>query len=83
MGSLKLGRVGIASAVINLSRSMGNLLGMGIVTLLFSLNIGSEVIRPELYGELLAALRTALIIAGVFTLVGAFYSYNRGNVHAV
>lgn len=81
MGSLRLGRVGIASAVINLSRSMGNLLGMGIVTLLFSLHIGSEVIRPELYGELLTALRTALIIAGCFTLVGAFYSYNRGNVH--
>ncbi len=82
MGSLKLGRVGIASAVINLSRSMGNLLGMGLVTLLFSLNMGDEVIRPELYDNLLLALRMALIMAAAFTLVGAFYSFNRGNVHA-
>ncbi len=69
---------GIASAAASLSRQIGAMLGLAIVTVVFSLLIGEVEITPQYYPAFLSGTRAAL---GIFTLlcfVGIFTSFARG-----
>lgn len=80
MGSVPPDRLSIGSALLNLSRTMGNMFSMAIVVLLVNVVMGEAAITPEQYPELLQVIHIAFGLACVYTLVAAYSSYSRGNV---
>jgi len=80
MGSVAKDRLSIASALLNLARTAGNMFSMAIVMLLVHVSLGSNQIEPEQYPQLLQVIRIGLIIGCGYTLLAAWFSYSRGNV---
>ncbi|NNL99674.1 MAG: MFS transporter [Gammaproteobacteria bacterium] len=78
MSAVKSGNLGVASALVNLARTIGNLIGMGIVMLIFALTIGRTQILPEEYDSLLFTVRCALALSAVYAMVGAYFCWSRG-----
>ncbi len=74
-------RLGVASSLLNISRSMGNMLGMAVVVFLFNLLIGKAQIEPAQYPALMAALRIAFLICAGYALIAAITSWRRGRLH--
>lgn len=81
MSSVAAERLGIASSLLNISRSMGNMLGMAVVVFLFNLLIGNARIEPQQYPALMSALKIAFLVCAGYALVAAFTSWNRGRLH--
>ena len=54
LGAVSKERLGMASALLTMSRLMGQMLGTAIVTLLMSLMIGATKITPDQYDSLLS-----------------------------
>lgn len=75
MSSVLVERLGIASALMNLSRTFGNMLGTMTVMLLISWNIGSETITPENYPALTNIMYLGLTLSCGYTLLAARFSY--------
>ncbi|MGC9517436.1 MAG: MFS transporter [Methanomicrobiales archaeon] len=65
---------GIASATLSNSRSMGQIFGMGIVTLVISAILGDVQIAPSNYPGLIMSLRIALVAIAVISATGIFTS---------
>ena len=80
LGSLKNAGLGIASAILNLSRMLGNMIGMGVVMMIISIHMGGVLIEPSNYGQLLSAIKSALALSFCYALIAAFYSFSRGKV---
>lgn len=71
-------RLGVGSAILNISRAMGNMLGMAVVVLLFNLMIGNAQLEPEQYPQLMKVLKISFLICAGYTLVAAITSWRRG-----
>lgn len=71
-------RLGIGTALLNLARVSGNMIGTATVLLLVTLFIGHVKIEPPLYPALLMLIHVALGMSCVLTLCGAWFSYSRG-----
>lgn len=82
MGSVPPDRLSIGSALMNLSRTMGNMFSMTLVVLLVNLVMGEAEITPEQYPDLLRVIKVAFALALAYTLVAAYASYSRGNVRS-
>ena len=80
LSSIDKSRLSIGSALLNLARVSGNVLGTTIVLVLVSIFIGDEKIEPVRYGALLTVIHWALALSCLCALVGAFFSYTRGNI---
>jgi len=80
MSSVPPDRLSIGSALLNLSRTMGNMFSMTLVVLLVNLVMGSAEITPEQYPALLLVIRIAFALSLVYTLIAAYNSYMRGNI---
>lgn len=80
LGSLTRAGLGIASAILNLSRTLGNMIGMGVVMMIIAIMLGDAVIEPSNYDQLLRAIRTAIGLSFCYSLVAAYYSFSRGKV---
>jgi len=80
LGSLTNAGLGIASAILNLSRTLGNMIGMGVVMMIIAINMGDALIVPENYNQLLAAIKTVIIISFCYSIIAGFYSFYRGRV---
>jgi EmrB/QacA subfamily drug resistance transporter len=80
LGSVDKSRLSGASALLNLSRLMGNMTGSAGMLLLVSIIIGNVEIRPEQYTALLSVIRWTLGASCIYALSGAWFSYTRGNV---
>jgi EmrB/QacA subfamily drug resistance transporter len=78
MRSLTTGNVGVAAALLNLSRAFGNLICMGIVMLIISVNLGEAQIIPEQYDALLVSIHFALALAAAYGVLAAWFSWFRG-----
>ena len=65
---------GIASATLSNSRSMGQIFGMGIVTLVISAILGDVQIAPSNFPGLILSLRIALVAIAVISATGIFTS---------
>ena len=78
MGSLKTSNLGMSSAILNLSRTLGNMIGMGIVMMLIAIRMSGEVISPSNYDDLLSAISMALSLSFCYALIAAFFSFRRG-----
>lgn len=80
MGSVPANRLGIASAIMNLARNMGNMLGTAVFLLLISLLIGDQLIAPENYDSLIRITAWVAAQSLVFCLLAAWLSHSRGNI---
>ena len=81
LGSLKKAGLGIASAMLNLARTLGNMIGMGLATMIIAIMVGNQLIEPDNYNQLLTAIKISFGLSFCFAIVAAFYSYVRGKVH--
>jgi EmrB/QacA subfamily drug resistance transporter len=78
LGSVDSLNLGSASAMINLSRNVGNLIAMGIVTLLMSIYLGSNQITEDNYDLLLKTIKITIFITLLFSVLGGVFSALRG-----
>jgi EmrB/QacA subfamily drug resistance transporter len=69
---------GVSSATLGTMRLVGNILSMGIVTLLFAIYIGKVEITPEYYGLFLKSMKIAFAIFAGLCFLGVFASLARG-----
>ncbi|HPY42271.1 MAG TPA: MFS transporter, partial [Thiolinea sp.] len=77
LGSVPPERLGMSSALLNLSRLMGQMLGTAVVTLLMSILIGQAKITPEHYANLMEVVRWAVGLSLIFALAAAYFSKER------
>jgi hypothetical protein len=59
---------------------VGNMLSMGIVTVLFAVLIGRVEITPEYYAPFLQSMKIAFIVCTVLCFLGIFASLARGGL---
>ena len=77
LGSVPPERLGMSSALLNLSRLLGQMLGTAVITLLMSLMIGQSKITPEHYMDLMEVVRWAVGLSLIFALAAAYFSRER------
>ena len=80
MGSVDQRYYGIASGSVGTMRLLGQMLSMGIATLIFALFIGRAQITPEYYPALIKSVRVALIVFAGLCGVGIYFSLYRGRL---
>ena len=80
MGSVEKRLYGIASGSVGTMRLLGQMLSMGIVTLIFALMIGRVQITAEYYPAFITSFRLALLIFAVLCTGGIFLSLSRGKL---
>jgi hypothetical protein len=59
-------------------RLLGQMLSMGIATLVIALFIGSAQITPDLHPSLIISIKIAFIIFACLCVIGTFFSLYRG-----
>ncbi|MEZ5535864.1 MAG: MFS transporter [Thiolinea sp.] len=74
MASVSEQRLGIASALLNMGRLMGQMLGTAVVTLLLAWFIGQQKITPDLYGALLNTLLGCAAVSLLFLALASWFS---------
>lgn len=72
---------GIAAGSVGSMRLMGQMLSMGIATMVFSIYIGRVQISPANYPFFLESVHTIFVIFTVLCVLGIFASLARGKVH--
>jgi len=70
---------GVASAVLATMRLAGNVLSMGVVTLILARHLGGAALAPPVYPGFVRALSLAFPLFGVLSVVAIFASLARGN----
>ena len=78
MGAVSRNEVGIASASMNLSRTVGNLFGMSMVNLMVHYYIGDVEISVEVKDALMLTVLTALKMSLSFVIIAVVCSSMRG-----
>ena len=78
MSSVEKKYYGVASGTTSTMRTIGQMLSMGIATLLIALFVGRAQITPEYHPAFLSSVRVAFIIFTVMCLGGVFASLARG-----
>ncbi|WP_158971795.1 MFS transporter [Paraglaciecola sp. L3A3] len=82
MGAVQNNEVGVASASLNLSRTIGNLLGMSLVNLMVHYFIGDAQLTMEQNPALIQTFEMALNMSLIFVLLACFISVLRGKTAA-
>jgi EmrB/QacA subfamily drug resistance transporter len=80
MGSVEKRFYGVASGSVATMRLLGQMLSLGIVTLMFALLIGRAQITPELHPVFLVSFRYALLVFFGLCLGGIYFSFSRGQM---
>ncbi len=80
MGSVDRRYYGVASGTLATMRLLGQMLSMGIATLLFALFVGRVEITPQVYPQFLDAVRIAFILFAALCALGILASLARGKV---
>jgi EmrB/QacA subfamily drug resistance transporter len=71
---------GIASGSVGTMRLLGQMLSMGIATLIFALYIGRAQITPEYYPVFIHSVKIAFIVFSCLCVTGIYFSLSRGQV---
>jgi EmrB/QacA subfamily drug resistance transporter len=74
---------GIASASVGTMRLLGQMLSMGIVTLIFALFIGRAQITPDYFPALIKSVQVAFIVFSGLCISGIFFSLYRGRLRSI
>ena len=80
MGSVERRFYGVASATVATMRSIGQMLSLGIVMVIFAVVIGRVEITPAQYVQFLHSVKIAFGIMTGLCLVGVFASLARGRM---
>jgi len=81
MGSVEKKYYGVAAATLSTMRMIGQMLSMGIATLIFSLLIGKAQLTPESYPLFLRSVQVAFVVFSALCGVGVLFSIARGRLH--
>ncbi len=81
MGSVDRRRFGMASGMVGAMRTLGMVTSMTIVTMFFSLLMGSRGISPATVPDFLTSMRWALSVFTALSLVGLGLSLGRRNAN--
>jgi MFS family permease len=73
-------KLSIGSSLLNISRTLGNMLGMAVVVFLFNIMLGNERITPEQYPALMNLLKLAFVLCCGYALMAGWRSWSRGKV---
>ena len=79
MGSVQPKFYGVASGMLATMRLIGQMLSMGIATLLFALFLGPVEITEDLYPLFASSVRAAFVVFAVLCVMGVFASLARGD----
>jgi MFS family permease len=80
MSSVEKRFYGIASGAVGTMRLLGQMVSMGIATLLFTLIIGRVQITAQQYSAFVECVKIAFIIFSVLCFGGVFLSLSRGSL---
>jgi len=80
MSSVDKKYFGVASATLGTMRLTGQMLSMGITTLIFSVKIGKVQITEEYYQQFLVSTRMAFLIFSILCFLGILASMARGKI---
>ncbi len=80
MGSVERKSYGVASGILATMRVIGQVLSMGIATLLFALYLGPVEITQDLYPLFLTSVKTAFAVFTALCVIGVFASLARGDI---
>jgi EmrB/QacA subfamily drug resistance transporter len=80
MGAVDRRSYGVASGMLATMRLIGQMLSMGIATLLFALFLGRAEITPDLYPQFLTSAKAAFAVFTVLCVLGVFASLARGDI---
>jgi len=81
MGGVQLHEVGVASASMNLARTIGNLFGMSLVNLMVHYYLGDAQFTQEQNPALIKTVEMALNMSLAFVVVACGISVFRGRLH--
>jgi hypothetical protein len=81
MGSVDRRSYGVASAMVGTMRLTGQLLSMGIATMIFSIYVGHAQVTATNHGSFLAGQRSAFVVFAIACFAGVFVSLARGSMH--
>lgn len=81
MGSVERKFYSVASGTLGTMRLVGQMLSMGIATIILALFIGKVAITPDTYARFLAGMRVAFVIFAVLCIAGIVFSLIRGKVN--
>ena len=82
MGAVEKRYYGVASAIVATMRLLGQMLSMGIATLLLALYVGQVQMAPPVYPLFLRAVHAAFVLFTVACIGGIFASLARGKMRA-
>jgi MFS family permease len=71
---------GIASGSVGTMRLLGQMLSMGIATLIFSVFIGKVQLTPEYYPMLMKSVKVGFMTFALLCVIGIFFSLSRGQL---
>ena len=80
MGSVDKQYYGIVSGSVGTMRLLGQMLSMGVATLIFALFIGRAQITPQYYPALIQSVKVALIVFACLCGAGIYFSLYRGRL---
>jgi EmrB/QacA subfamily drug resistance transporter len=80
MGSVEKKYYGVAASTLGTMRIAGQMLSMGIATLVFSIFIGKVRITPANFTHFLSGMRASFVIFFILCVGGVFFSLARGRV---
>lgn len=72
---------GVASGMNGTMRLLGQMLSMGIASMVFAVVIGHVEITPALYPQFIISVHYAFILFTILCVAGIYASYARGNTH--
>ena len=81
MGAVERRLYGVASSTLGTMRTIGQMLSLGIATLIFAVVIGRVKITPQYYDAFLTSMKIAFTIFAVACFGGVFASLARGKMH--
>jgi len=78
MGSVDRLYLGVASATVGTMRLTGQMMSMGIATLILQVFIGNRPISAQYAAEFMTSMRTTFVVFVILCIVGLFSSLARG-----
>lgn len=79
MGSVGKRYYGSASAMVAMMRSLGMMMSMGLVLVVFAVIMGSTVVTPAIFPEFLASMNLIFLIFAVLSVFGIFLSLKKND----
>ncbi len=81
IGAVPPERLSIVSAMINLARTMGNMISSAVIMVLFTVIMGDVAITTEQHPSLLLVIQIAMLLSAAYVVLAGIFSYRRGLTH--